>query len=245
MVTATGSTVPRSSNEPVNTIANVLDYGAIGDGVANDTAARSRPAVATGKQVYMPPPVRGLPRHQGDQRITQGQVAEGDGKAVPIIAVGNDFNLGALGVFVMRVARGCRGRSSAIFRSNFAQPDCRDLMPRWWPIRWRFTRRASRGRRGMGIKINAGDERHQFLRLNGAGTSILVFAAKLFDWHIYLDKEADSVLVQSCRFENEPFNDRRIQNSVYHASSVGIILGQLRRHPRHRLPVPLFPGHSC
>ena len=56
MVIATGSTVPRSNADRWSTIANVLDYGAIGDGVADDPRPRFRLAVATGKRVYMPRP---------------------------------------------------------------------------------------------------------------------------------------------------------------------------------------------
>ena len=122
MVIATGSAVAALQRRRWSTIANVLDYGAIGDGVADDTAA-IQAAVATGKRVYMPRPSVAYRVTNAINCTTQGQVIEGDGKGVSIIAVGSDFNLGALGVFVMPGGPWVPGPQFRDFQINFAQPD--------------------------------------------------------------------------------------------------------------------------
>ena len=221
MVTATGSTVPRSNADRWSTIANVLDYGAIGDGVANDTAA-IQAAVATGKRVYMPRPSVAYRVTNGINCTTQGQVIEGDGKGVTIIAVGNDFNLGALGVFVMPGGPWVPGPQFRDFQINFAQPDTATYASLVaYPVAF-YAQGIARAT-WHGIKINAAMKGID-LRLNGAGTSITDCELCCFDWHIYLDGEADSVTVQSCRFENDSLTAN--QGTVYHASSVGIITGR-------------------
>ena len=239
MVTATGSTVPRSNADRWSTIANVLDYGAIGDGVANDTAA-IQAAVATGKRVYMPRPSVAYRVTNAINCTTQGQVIEGDGKGVTIIAVGNDFNLGALGVFVMPGGPWVPGPQFRDFQINFAQPDTATYASLVaYPVAF-YAQGIARAT-WHGIKINAAMKGID-LRLNGAGTSITDCELCCFDWHIYLDGEADSVTVQSCRFENDladrqPGHRLSCEFGRHHHRT-------LRRHPRHRLPVPLFPGHS-
>ena len=221
MVVATGSTVPRSNADRWSTIANVLDYGAIGDGVANDTAA-IQAAVATGKRVYMPRPSVAYRVTNAINCTTHGQLIEGDGKGVTIIAVGNDFNLAASGVFVMPGGHGCRGRSSAIFRSISPSLIPR-LTPRWSAYPPAFFAQGIARATWHRVKINAamkGDrsppERRRNLRRR--------LRTVRFDWHIYLDGEADSVTVQSCRFENDLLTAN--QSIIYRAQAVGIISGR-------------------
>ena len=182
MVTATGSTVPRSNADRWSTIANVLDYGAIGDGVANDTAA-IQAAVATGKRVYMPRPSVAYRVTNAINCTTQGQVIEGDGKGVTIIAVGNDFNLGALGVFVMPGGPWVPGPQFRDFQINFAQPDTATYASLVaYPVAF-YAQGIARAT-WHGIKINAAMKGID-LRLNGAGTSITDCELCCFDWHIY------------------------------------------------------------
>ena len=102
MVTATGSTVPRSNADRWSTIANVLDYGAIGDGVATSIPPRSRPPSPPASGFTCRAPPWPTARHQRDQlHERMARSSRAAAKGVSIIAVGNDFNLGALGVFVM------------------------------------------------------------------------------------------------------------------------------------------------
>lgn len=53
-VTATGSTTPRTLPDRFADVVNVKDFGAVGDGVTDNTAA-IQAAVASGRNVYFPP----------------------------------------------------------------------------------------------------------------------------------------------------------------------------------------------
>ena len=221
MVVATGSTVPRSNADRWSTIANVLDYGAIGDGVADDTAA-IQAAVTTGKRVYMPRPSVAYRVTNAINCTTHGQLIEGDGKGVTIIAVGSDFNLAASGVFVMPGGPWVPGPQFRDFQINFAQPDTATYASLLaYPPAF-FAQGIARATWHR-VKINAAMKGID-LRLNGAGTSIVDCELCCFDWHIYLDGEADSVTVQSCRFENDLLTAN--QSVIYRAQAVGIISGR-------------------
>jgi pectate lyase-like protein len=221
LVVATGSTIPRSNADRWGAVANVFDYGAIGDGVANDTAA-IQAAVASGKRVYMPRPSVAFRVTNAINCTTKGQIIEGDGKGVTIIAIGSDFNLSALGVFVMPAAPWVPGPQFRDFQINFAQPDTTTYASLVaYPVAF-YAQGIARAT-WHGIKINAAMKGID-LRANGAGTSMVDCELCCFDWHIYLDGEADSVTVQNCRFENDSLTAN--QGTIYHASSVGIITGR-------------------
>jgi hypothetical protein len=83
-VTATGSTTARSLANRFADVVNVKDFGAVGDGVADDTAA-IQAAVNTGKTVYLP---SGTYRTTSTINITgTGTGIYGDGpKATKILA---------------------------------------------------------------------------------------------------------------------------------------------------------------
>jgi hypothetical protein len=221
MVTATGSTTPRSSADRWSTIANVFDYGAIGDGVADDTAA-IQAAVATGHRVHMPRPSVAYRVTNAINCVTAGQVIEGDGKGVTIITVPATFNMAALGVFVAAPAGLLPGPQFRDFEINFQQPDTTDNAAlNHYPVAF-FSQGVGRGTWHR-IKINAANKGID-LRLNGAGVSIVDCELCCFDWHIYLDGEQDSVTVQSCRFENDALTAN--QSTLYHAQAVGILSGR-------------------
>lgn len=67
---------------------NVLDYGAVGDGVANDATAIAA-AVATGKNVYLP---KGTYYYNSNTptQLNTGQVVFGDGQGQTVIKSGTD-----------------------------------------------------------------------------------------------------------------------------------------------------------
>ena len=76
--------------------ANVLDYGAVGDGVANDAAAIIA-AVATGKNVYFPKGTYYYNTNTPTQ-LNSNQTIFGDGQGISIIKAGSDA-LGSYGIF--------------------------------------------------------------------------------------------------------------------------------------------------
>ena len=77
-------------------VVNVLDYGAVGDGVANDAAAITA-AVATGKNVYLPKGTYYYNTNTPTQ-LNTGQVVFGDGQGQTIVKSGTDA-AGSFGIF--------------------------------------------------------------------------------------------------------------------------------------------------
>jgi hypothetical protein len=75
---------------------NVLDYGAVGDGVANDAAAITA-AVATGKNVYIP---NGTYYYNSTTptQLNSNQVIFGDGQGATVVKAGTDA-AGSYGIF--------------------------------------------------------------------------------------------------------------------------------------------------
>jgi Pectate lyase superfamily protein len=89
-VLAAGSTTVRSLAERFGNIADVKDYGALGNGAANDTAAFTA-AFATGKHVYAPPGTYILTA--GFTFNSNGQVFSGAGQEETILVPSGNFNL--------------------------------------------------------------------------------------------------------------------------------------------------------
>jgi len=91
------SAVVRTGNSKWSDIVSVKDFGAVGNGSTNDTAA-IQAAINTGKHVYFP---------TGTYYITnaltintQGQTLSGDGQRRSAIYVNGSFNMSATGVIV-------------------------------------------------------------------------------------------------------------------------------------------------
>ena len=102
----------------LNGIVSVLQFGAVGDGVTDDTAA-IQAALNTGKAVHIP---------VGTYKVTNaltcstpGQSIFGDGRTATVISIPATFNLSALGVFVC--TSGEHGPQWQNLRIIFAQPD--------------------------------------------------------------------------------------------------------------------------
>jgi hypothetical protein len=104
-----------------HTMLNVKDYGAVGDGVVNDTAA-IQAAISTGQHVYIP---TGSYLIADALVITQpGQMISGDGRNASVLVINSIFNLSAQGVIVF--ACGEAGPQLQDFGMAFAQPDIAD-----------------------------------------------------------------------------------------------------------------------
>lgn len=95
---------------------SVLDYGAVGNGVTDDTAAFTA-AIATGKTVYVPALASGSYRIQSKITLPAGTVIEGDGaKSVLLVATGaiTLFDITGNDVRVSGLKIDCTGVSSIV-----------------------------------------------------------------------------------------------------------------------------------
>ena len=102
-------------------MVNVKDYGAIGDGLTDDTAA-IQAAISTGQHVYIPAGSYLI----NDQLVCRqpGQTISGDGRNVSRLLINPTFNLSAQGVIVF--ACGEEGAQLENFGMAFEQPDTSD-----------------------------------------------------------------------------------------------------------------------
>lgn len=112
------SAVSRTVNAKLSDIVSVKDFGAVGNGSTNDTAA-IQAAINTGKRVYIP---------TGNYYITDaltistaGQMITGDGRNKSLLKVTSAFNLSAIGVIVCSTSE--PGPELMGFGINFTQPD--------------------------------------------------------------------------------------------------------------------------
>lgn len=100
---------------------NVLDYGAVGNGLVDDSAS-IQAALSTGQHVYIP---------KGDYLINSpltftqaGQMVSGDGRTQSRLLINSGFNLAAQGVLIF--ACGEEGAQLQDFGMVFDQPDTGD-----------------------------------------------------------------------------------------------------------------------
>ena len=100
---------------------NVKDYGAVGNGVFDDTAAIQQ-AISTGQHVYIP-----TGRYLINDALVirqPGQMISGDGRNASILLVNSTFNMSAQGAIVF--ACGEAGPQIKDFSIEFKQPDTTD-----------------------------------------------------------------------------------------------------------------------
>ena len=114
------SAVTRTGNNKWSDIVSVKDFGAVGNGIADDTAA-IQAALSTGKRVYIPTGTYRLSNALGF--YAPGQMISGDGRTGTIFLVDNinySFNLSATGVFVFNT--GEPGPQIENIQIKFVQP---------------------------------------------------------------------------------------------------------------------------
>lgn len=112
------SSVLRTATSKWSDIVSVKDFGAVGDGIVNDTAA-IQAAVNTGKHVYIPAGTYYITN--GINISTPGQMISGDGRNQSKLKVTSAFNLSANGV--LWFSGGEPGPELSSIAINFTQPD--------------------------------------------------------------------------------------------------------------------------
>jgi hypothetical protein len=200
-------------------IVNVKsDFGAIGDGVTNDTVAIQN-AIATGKHVYFP---------TGNYLVldaltcsTKGQVFKGAGRDASVIKVPNTFNLGASGVFVC--TSGEPGPQWHDLGISFVQPDTSTrasltnyppaIFAQWTP---RFTIKNCKITNAM-IGID--------MRGNSGGAFIDLLEISAYTVGIDIDGSLDSIRISNVHYW--PFGLTVNQFSIFNdLSNIGLRSGR-------------------
>ena len=214
---------------------NVKSFGAVGDGIADDTA-HINSAIAAGKTVYFP---------AGRYRVTNAltittlsQRVFGAGSGVVSIVVPNTFNMTALGVFVMQANAGnsfttttSPGPTISDLTIEFDQVDTsvKASLIQFPPAiyitqtqRWQIYRvRTMRGWNGIYAYANVvpGDYRNSI-----GGGYIDDVQGGCLNTNIYIDGSADSLHINNVHLW--PFGCTDSQISIFRDATVGIVIGR-------------------
>jgi hypothetical protein len=158
---------------------NVKDYGAVGNGLSDDSAALQA-ALSTGQHVYIP---------TGDYLINSpltftqaGQMISGDGRTQSRLLINSTFNIAAQGVLIF--ACGEEGPQLQDFGMVFAQPDTSDWSQlTQYPVAIyavntpRFTiesLKITKGINGIDMTGNCGGAFIELLEMSVFGTGITI-----------------------------------------------------------------------
>jgi len=110
--------VTRTSTSKWSDLVSVKDFGAVGDGTTDDTAA-IQAAINTGKRIYLPTGTYYITNAL--TLTTPGQTFSGDGKDRSTLKITSSFNLSATGVIICATAE--PGPVFSDFGMAFTQPN--------------------------------------------------------------------------------------------------------------------------
>jgi hypothetical protein len=198
------SAIPRTLTSIKSDAVNVKDFGAVGNGVANDTSA-IQAAINTGRQVWIP---------AGSYYVTSaltistpGQALIGEGKDVSYLTVRSTFNMAASGVIVF--ATGEPGPQLQDFGIRFAQPDTalRSSLTTYPPAIYaqaipRFSiinMKISNATNGIDMRGNSGGAFIDLLELSAYSTGI------------FIDGSLDTIRINRYHFYNFDMTNNQAQ----------------------------------
>lgn len=217
-VTATGATTPRTLPDRFADTISVKDFGAVGNGVTDDTAA-IQAAINTSATVFFP---RGTYLLTNAITISQpGQHLVGEGRNRTVFLVTSSFNLSATAVFVAATAE--PGPVWRDLRIKFTQPDTsvRASLIAYPPAIYaqstpRFT---IQNVAITGAKVGID------MRGNSGGAFIDLLEMSAFDKGIQIDGSLDSVRLT--KWQYWPFDLTANQTDIFFdASNLGLECGR-------------------
>jgi hypothetical protein len=188
---------------------NVFNYGAVGNGIHDDTSA-IQTAINTGQHVYLP--VGNYYITNALTMSTPGQMMTGDGRNASYFTINSSFNMSATGVIIF--STGEPGPQLENFGIRFVQPDTNNRASLTsYPVAIyaqnipRFTinsLKISNATNGIDMRGNSGGAFIELLEMSAYGTGI------------WIDGSLDTIRINKYHFYN--FDMTGNQASIFYTS---------------------------